>query len=419
MRRPFSGGLWKRLGDAWFIGTTREGKVLAVSILLTASVASASLDIPVFYLLCGLSALAAASFVTAQLYRPRVALRGEVPEKAVAGELVAVTFSLVNTGRRTAYDVTADFPLLPEGVEMLEESRLLPVLGPGESGAVSTTLRVLRRGLYVMPEARAYSTFPMNLYRVRARRAKKAARTHRLVAYPRFHPLTGIDVPVSARYQPGGIALSSHVGESPEYVGNRPYRPGDSPRHMDFRAWARLAAPVVREYHEEYYCRIALVLDTFVPGRRWSKRKEWANLEAAVSMAAAVADALAQGEYIIDVFAAGPSLHVFRMGRHTAHFDSVLEILACVDACRTNPFDVVTPALADELTSISTVVCVLLDWDESREALVRVAAECGCSVKVAIIREGETTQPFDHVADLYRISVCAPRSVTDGMVENL
>jgi uncharacterized protein (DUF58 family) len=264
-----------------------------------------------------------------------------------------------------------------------------------------------------------FSTFPFNLYRTRVPRDRAKPPSTPLLVYPHFHPLTGIDVPVSARYQPGGIALSSNVSESPEFIGNRPYRAGDSPRHLDFRAWARLAQPVVREYQEEYYCRVALVLDTYVPGKHKAPPAGFPDLEAAVSLTAAVADAMARGEYIIDIFAAGPTLHVFRAGRHTAHFDNVLEILSCVDACRTNPFEVVTPALTDELANISSVICVLLDWDASREALVRAATDCGCSVKVIVLREGPTSASFAHLADECRIAQYSPGDVSAGLVESL
>jgi hypothetical protein len=74
------------------------------------------------------------------------------------------------------------------------------------------------------------------------------------------------------------------------------------------------------------------------------------RLEAAISLSASVADALSRGEYLIDLFAAGPELYVFRAGRHTAHFENILEIVACVEACRRNPFETIAPALADELT---------------------------------------------------------------------
>jgi len=189
--------------------------------------------------------------------------------------------------------------------------------------------------------------------------------------------------------------LTSSIGESPEYIGNREYVPGDSARRIDYRSWARLAKPVVREYQEEYYCRVALVLDTFVPRGRKARREGFPDLEAAISLSASVADALSRGEYLIDLFAAGPELYVFRAGRHTAHFENILEIVACVDACRDNPFDTVAPALVDELTNISTVIGVLLDWDASRRQLVRTAVEMGCSVKILIVRDGETTEPID------------------------
>jgi len=218
-----------------------------------------------------------------------------------------------------------------------------------------------------------------------------------LLVQPFFHPLEGIDVPVRPRYQPGGIALTSRVGESPEYIGNREYRPGDSVRHMDHRAWARLTKPAVREYQEEYYCRLALVLDTYVPGVRPQPRRGYPAFEAAVSLAASVADALANGEYIIDIFAAGPELYVFRAGRHTAHLENVMEILACVEACRSNPFEVVTPALYDELQQMSTVIAVLLDWDEDRKNLIRAAQEAGCQVKVLVVHDGPTTEPVEFV----------------------
>jgi uncharacterized protein (DUF58 family) len=262
---------------------------------------------------------------------------------------------------------------------------------PGEHRSASIQLRPYRRGLYTLPPPRAYSTFPFNL----TRDGRSQAEASTVLVLPHFHPLAGLDVPIGTRYQPGGIALTSNVGESPEYIGNREYVPGDAARRIDHRSWARLAKPVVREYQEEYYCRVALVLDTFVPRRRRSGRRGFAALEAAISLSASVADALSRGEYLIDLFAAGPELYVFRAGRHTAHFENILEIVACVEACHHNPFETIAPALADELTNISTVIGVLLDWDASRRVLARTAVEMGCSVKLLVVCDGETSEPID------------------------
>lgn len=419
MRLPFTGSFWRQLGDLVLSSTTREGKTFAVAIVMAASISSASLDIPAFHLLSALCALVLVAYVAGMLRKPRLRVRGELAARAVAGEAVVMEFTLENTMRRTAFDVSAGFLKLPVEVRVATEATLVSVLEPGERTTVAVALTTARRGLYELPDVRAFSTFPLNLCRFRAPRNADRPRARPLIVYPHFHPLSAIDVPVSARYQPGGIALSSNVGESPEYIGNRPYRAGDSTRHLDFRAWARLAQPVVREYQEEYYCRLALVLDTYVPGKTKPPREGFPNLEAAVSLSAAIADALGRGEYVIDIFAAGPKLHVFRAGRHTAHFENVLEILAGVDACRSNPFEEVTPALTDELANISTVICVLLDWDEAREGLVRAAIDCGCAVKVILIRDDEPAVPLAHLSDTCDITRYTPAAVSRGEVDAL
>ena len=404
----------------WRFKTTRQGKVIVAAIAVSEVVALASLEIPAYQLFFGLLALASVASVVGFLSRPVLEIAGPLPEKGIVGQPARAELTLTNRSQRTAYDLSLGYLALPACIEEPSADYALPALEPGESAAFPIVLHPRRRGLYSLPELRAYTTFPLNLVRAVARVTRgPTGPGGSLLALPDFHPVEDIEVPVSARYQPGGIVLSSHVGESPEYIGNREYRPGDSTRRLAHRAWARLAKPVVKEYQEEYYCRIALALDTYVPGRRRPGPEGFADLEAAVSLSAAVADALARGEYIIDIFAAGPKLYVFRAGRHTAHFENVLEILACVDACRTNPFDVVTPALADELSSISTVIVVLLDWDAAREDLVRTAVESGCAVKILIVRDGPTSQSYSHIDGVHAISQYSPVDVTRGGIDSL
>ena len=140
---------------------------------------------------------------------------------------------------------------------------------------------------------------------------------------------------------------------------------------------------------------MGVVLDTFVPRFRRAGRSGYPDLEAAVSLTAAVADVFSRGEYLLDVFAAGPDLHVFRTGRHTTPIDTVLEILACVPSCRESPFDRLTAGLANEFPHISAVVCVFLDWDGARERLVHAALEAGCRVKVVVIQRGPPVMSRD------------------------
>lgn len=404
---------YRYLRFLWTFRFTAGGKWIVVGLTLSAVYGSISVDVPIYQVFCVLLAILFVDRIGGYLVRPRMDVVGAFPEKATAGEIVTAQYTLVNKRRIPAYEVGLRFFRLPKSFQMAEPETTLGQVGPGASLTTSIRLKPNRRGLHTLLPPRAYSTFPFNLARI----GRSWAEEPSLLVLPHFHPIVGIDVPVGTRYQPGGIALTSNVGESPEYIGSREYVPGDSPRRIDHRSWARLAMPVVREYQEEYYCRVALVLDTFVPRGRKPGREGFPDLEAAISLSASVADALSRGEYLIDLFAAGPELYVFRAGRHTAHFENILEIVACVDACRENPFDTVAPALVDELTNISTVICVFLDWDDSRRQLARTALEMGCSVKILIVRDGETTEPIDFdEGSVVQLSIA---QIRDGGIEVL
>ena len=400
----------------WRFRLTAAGKVMLAAIMLAGMTCWVTLSVPIYHVFCSLVALYLASSLFALLLHRKVSVRARMPDRAVAGHDVTAVFHLTNLSRRSAYDLGVGFFDLPACVSQPDARGMLPRLAGGQSAQIDVRLRPLRRGLHALGDAYAYSSFPFHFSRNWPLRCPGGS----LLVLPDFHPIAHVALPVGSRYQPGGIALTSNVGESPEYIGSRDFRPGDSTRRIDFRSWARLAHPVVREYQEEYYFRVGLVLDTFVPGRRKPPPGGFDDLEGAVSLTAAAADALSRGEYIIDLFAAGPELHVFRAGRHTAHFENILEILACVDPCRRTSFEAISPALADELENISAVVFVLLDWDASRRRLVRAAAEAGCSARVLIVRQRPTTDAIDHdEAWESSIRVLSPEQVRTAPPETL
>lgn len=404
---------YRYLRYLWTYRFTTGGKWLIVALFSAAVLGSATIEIPIYQIFCALLVLLCADRITGFFLRPKLEVLGAFPNQAVVGQLVTGRYELVNRGKWPAFDLSVRYFRLPGAFDAVDGETTLGDLAPGERRAVMIRLCPQRRGLHSLPPPRAYSTFPFNLTRDGRSRAQASS----VLVLPHFHPLAALDVPIGTRYQPGGIALTSNVGESPEYIGNREYVAGDAARRIDHRSWARLAKPVVREYQEEYYCRVALVLDTFVPAGRRAGRQGFADLEAAISLSASVADALSRGEYLIDLFAAGPELYVFRAGRHTAHFDNIMEILAVVEACRRNPFETVAPALADELTNISTVICVFLDWDASRRRLAQTALEMGCSVKLLVVRDGETTEPIDF--DEGQISCLSIDQIMKGGIEVL
>src|SRR5262249_20160148 len=161
------------------------------------------------------------------------------------------------------------------------------------------------RGSYDIPGPTALSAFPFGLTTGR----RYFDRPGKLLVYPAFKPLSRLAIPVGTKYQPGGLVLTSRVGESMEFIGTREYQFGDRVRDLHPRSWARVGFPVVRQFQEEYLTRVAMVVDTFVPSTA-----PLATLEAVLSLSASIADWLARQDYVVDLFAAGPDLYTFQAG---------------------------------------------------------------------------------------------------------
>ena len=434
----------RQVFDLWKFRTTPGGQVVLGGILL-AGLGAITVMIPVYRLFFALLTLYCVCWIVGFVCRPRVAAVVELPRQVTAGETARGTVAVTNTSRRPVYDLMLAIPGLPWQLQLTTADCMVRHLPQGATVRLPLEVKASRRGLYAVPDVRPHTTFPLNLARFGSSRAPAGS----LLVLPRFAPLVDFEVPAGHRHQPGGVALTSCVGESSEYIGSREYIPGEPARRFDVRAWARLGRPAVREYQQEYYSRIALILDTWRPevpafgiatrpadrplslrsvrwpvgfgddgllrfGREAARRAD-PELEAAVSLAAGVASSLSSGEFLIDLFAAGPELYVLRSGRHLAHLENVLEILACVGHCSENPFATIAPAVADELQRVSTAVCVFLDFDRTRLEFCRLILEAGCRLKVCIVRDVPLTDESG-LAELEDVTVLTSAEAAAGRV---
>jgi uncharacterized protein (DUF58 family) len=221
-----------------------------------------------------------------------------------------------------------------------------------------------------------------------------------LIVHPRYTPLTRIELPVGRRYQPGGITAASTVADSFEYQGNREFREGDNIRDIDWKATARLGAldrlggnPVVREWREEYFLRVGVILDTYLtPLSKFPRKAEQDRhrlereaLERAISIGAAVSDALASRDYVVDIFADGPTLYHLTAGRGLAYREQILDLLACVEPCQEEPLQNILPQLYEDLPRLTSLVCIFLRWEETERNFVDELRRQGVGVKVILV----------------------------------
>ncbi|WP_437205904.1 DUF58 domain-containing protein [Planctomicrobium sp. SH664] len=391
---------------------TPPGRV-AIMVLFLTAFGVVTVEVPVYQIFCSLCGLLLCVEFVGMVMRPRLKVSGTLPERIAAGEVATGSVTIENVGFLPALDIMCGLFGLPAGLSHRDATGMLPSIPKGERRLLPVTLQGVRRGEYALPEMHVHSTFPLNLMRF----GRAVVPAGKLTVVPAFHRLEQFAIPISKRYQLGTMLQDSKIGDAPEYIGNRDYVPGEALKRVDFRAWARVGKPVVREYQDEYCSRVAMVLDTHIPYRfRQFQPETFPRFEAAVSLTASIADFLDGAEAAIDVFAAGPDLYLFQTVSGITYLESVLEILAAVETSRHNPFEKLTPVIAESLESTSVVICVFLDWDDSREELTRQIVEHGCALRVFLIREQlpEKAFPSDESNTHF-----TPQQILQGQVRSL
>jgi len=328
-----------------------------------------------------------AAWLVGRRWRPEVEITRLLPSPPVAGESLRYRVRVRNVGKRPLRELTVSEGQTPWGLFHPAAadggSATLDELEPGEEADLHLSLRADQRGAYTLRPLLVGSSFPSGLVRPIVRPGPK----QRLLVYPRFVTQRELELPMGRRYQPGGLTESSNVGDSTEFLGTREYREGDRLRDIHWPSYARHGKLVVKEYREEYFVRIGLVLDT------WIGRLEHPRIfETRASIAAGVADALARRDHIIDLFATGSTVHHLQAGRALARLDHLLQLLACVEAERTIDLPQLESVLVQKASQLSSIVLLLADWDDDREHLVRRLREAGTGVRAVVVRDRSTTK---------------------------
>jgi uncharacterized protein (DUF58 family) len=252
----------------------------------------------------------------------------------------------------------------------------VPPIAPGQKADLGVELLPLRRGVLRFRGVTLARPDPLGILRAFV----KQPLSQSVLILPKRYPLPPVALPGSMKYQQGGVALASSVGQSEEFVALRDYRNGDPLRHIHWRSWAKTGKPVVKEFEDEFFVRHALVLDTF------TDQPHGEAFEEAVAVAASFACTVQTQESLLDLLFVGPESYCFTAGRGLGGADHMLEVLASVRACA-QPFQILERLVLNHLALVSGCVCVLLAWDKQRRDFVKKLAEFGVPVLVLVIVE--------------------------------
>ena len=387
-----------------------------------------------------------ASLVFPLVLRPRLEARRTLPRYATAGEPFTYRVLLANRGaraltgatvrerfrdprpayeewrrvrepgeeRRNWWDRTIGYfrwrwlieRRVPRGVEPAD----VPRLAPGERHELRLSFTPRRRGRIALAGLTVGRADPLGLVRGLARLPLEA----RLIALPKRYRLPEIALPGKRKFQPGGVSLAASVGDSEEFLSLRDYRPGDPLHRIHWKSFARAGKPVVREYQDEFFERHALVLDT------GGVHGEDAAFEDAVAIAASFVYTLDTHECLLDLLFVGATageavqpVRAYTAGRGQMQSEHMLEVLAAVGPSDAAEFPKLSQAVLGRRASLSSVILILLSWDEARARLVAALRGAGAEVRALLVCAGRDLPP----APLPGVVVLHPGAIEQGLAK--
>jgi uncharacterized protein (DUF58 family) len=408
----FSQGLRRRVTEAgWFM-------IIATFVIGLSGIDTLwSLHYQIFSIMLMILAVALLSLFVSR--RPQLTVRRHCPRFATAGTDMRYPVTLTNHGRRTYQSLRLrewlaqvmptrqEFVNRPEPREkernlfdrtfiyyrwmwLLETKRLatgIPseelALKSNESVRVMMHLRPRRRGILALSGMRVLRQDQFGMFQ-RALRIPDGKNS--ILILPKRYPIAQLDLPGRRQLDDPGVGVSaSSIGQSEEFVGLRDYRPGDPPRHIHWRSWARLNRPVVKEFEEEHFPRYALALDTFLDPNQDSE-----FFEEAVSVAASFLSTEDTREAFLDFLFVADQTYCFSMGGPGASRASerMLEVLATVEPRHDDAaLQALSHSVLGRANSLSAAIFVCTQWDEERHAMVQDLRAHGVYCLVLVITE--------------------------------
>ena len=249
-------------------------------------------------------------------------------------------------------------------------------LGPGERRELRLAFTPRRRGRIEMTGLTVGRPDALGLVRGLERLPLAA----RLIALPKRYRLPEIVLPGRRKFQPGGVSLAASIGDSEEFLALRDYRPGDPLQRVHWKSYARTGKPVVKDYQDEFFERHALVLDT------GSSRGEDAAFEDAVALAASFVYTIDTHECLLDLLFVDDGVRAYTAGRGQLQSEHMLEVLAAVSPSEPAAFAGLAKSVAGRRDSLTSVILILLAWDEERRKLAAALRASGAQVRALLVR---------------------------------
>lgn len=365
---------------------TPWGLIIVLVSFVACAISSVGTQISAYLLPSYIIALLITSYFLSLFFRPKVSAYRILPPAPGAGGHCPYQVVVKNIGKRPIRNLAIFEQSLPYGLYVFTKfdkfNNMIGWLGPGEQTTFTLAFRTPRRGTFELPYLVAGSSFPSGFIRG----ARRTGQHEKFVVYPKLCRPVDLGIEFHRQFQPGGISLSSKVGDSNEFASTREYRQGDRLRDVHWVSSAKTGKLIVKEYVEEYFVRVGLFLDTELG--RWEKHK---CFEGRISLCAGMADMLTKSDYIVDLFLGGELDSHIRIGRSVEPFTHLLEVLSVIEGDTRVNFEVSASRIKEHALQLSSLICFLKDWNFERSRFVAQLKEMGIRVSAIIVRDRPTS----------------------------
>jgi uncharacterized protein (DUF58 family) len=208
--------------------------------------AASSQNSPAIYLLLfGLLSVFLVSIPHALLNLTGLTIALESAKPAFAGQEASLPVEILNASRTARHGIELVLP------KSGAERQRIDCVPPGQGARVTLRFPARQRGQHQIGSLCLSSVYPLGFVRV----TKKFASFQTYLVYPK---------PGGDPRLPLGRARSAHsrpqaeLGEGDDFVGVRPYVPGEPQRHVDWKAVARGQPLLTKQFAAEAECTVQL-----------------------------------------------------------------------------------------------------------------------------------------------------------------
>ncbi|NDV12563.1 DUF58 domain-containing protein [Crenobacter caeni] len=302
----------------------------------------------------------------------RLMVRREAPGRAEEGETVELCVVLENPAwlPRFMVEVFDRLPADGSGAQSTERRiALLPYLPPRARRTLRVPLLCEKRGHYRLGPVTLATAFPLGLASARRSQGGEAW----LTVYPELFALAALPLSgAPSRMHRADWPLPGHKGAA-ECMAVREYRAGDNPRHVHWRASARLGELVVREFEPTADALLCLVPDLARDANVGVGRQ--ATLEVTLRICASIARAASAWRTPVRLQGAGAAPVRMVSGSGELQFRQMLDCCARLDADGDVPYAEVLREVGAQAAAGETLVLFLSEPAARAEATLMAIAD--------------------------------------------